>query len=152
MSTSRRTKPVRQFNSERTVLRECLKVLKDWGLAEHVTRCNTGGMYSKTGQYVAFGEAGQPDLGGVFPEWFGKAAGKRVVIEVKREGYKPPLSGLSHRTHWLLQLGQLKLVNEAGGYGFWVDDFEYLWRALDLISHGYRVVIGEDERPEFFLP
>ncbi len=51
---------------------------------------------------------------------------------------------------WENQIVQLCLVNQAGGYGFWCDDHEYLWRALDLISHGYRVTIGEDERPEFY--
>ncbi len=153
-----KTKPYPILNSERTVLRGCLDVIRQWGLQDHILRANTGGAVNPKGQLVMFGTRGQSDLGGVLPEWFGPGAGKRIVIECKRENWKPPKpiarierSINQRRAHWLNQLAQLDLVNEAGGYGFWCDDSGYLWKALMLISHGHRVAINpETERPEFF--
>lgn len=148
---TRKVKPYPLLNSERTVLRGCLKVLKDWGLSEHIRRQNVGAFANPAGQIVRFGHKGDSDLGGVLPEWFGRAAGKRIVIEVKREGFKPPNYFVKAREHWVDQLANMDRVNKSGGYGFWCDDSEYLWKSLDLISHGYRVRIGTDERPEFYL-
>jgi hypothetical protein len=96
-------------------------------------RQNTGAMPNPAGRLVRFGEPGASDLiGFAGPSW-GAKAGVVLAVEVKREGWSPPSPKAKARRRWERQLARLREVNEAGGFGFWVDhpaNFEKVVKSL----------------------
>lgn len=97
-------------------------------------RQNTGGFLNPRGQYVACGKRGNADLTGMLP------GGRKLDVEVKREGWRPEKARGEDAERWALQLTRLQMTNDQGGVGFWIDDAE---RFLVIIRHvlaGARVV------------
>lgn len=129
--------------------RECLGVLQVLRL--DVNRQNTGGMFNAKGQYVPFGVAGNSDVTGMFPQGWGWASGRKLDIEIKREGFDPKRCYGKARERWEKQLARLRQTNLNGGVGLWTDDAIWLRDVLILIrDRGIRVRIGADEHPELY--
>jgi hypothetical protein len=124
---------------ERDVLRAMLDAFKALNILAH--RQNTGGFYNSKGQYVAFGQGGNPDITGTMPSW-SPWPGVRVECEVKRPGRRPTEA----------QYRRMREVNDQGGLAFWTDDAGHGFRCLQLLLSGYRVRINDRGEPEFYRP
>ena len=97
-------------------------------------RRNVGGMYNPRGQYVAFGEPGDPDWEGTLPG----GSGRRVAIEIKAPGKRPTP----------IQLARLRELAAAGAVAFWTDCPVRFHRAMTLlIGGGHHVEIDSDGIP-----
>ncbi len=107
-------------------------------------RRNTGGMVNASGQYVRFGQPGDPDVTAVLPAQFGAAAGKAIAVECKRPGFRPERLSGKARAHFRRQLARLAEVNEAGGFGFWCDDAAQVARVLERIKDGFKIIFIDD--------
>ena len=91
-------------------------------------------MYNPRGQYVAFGEEGDPDFEATLPG----GSGKRLAVEIKRPGERPTPE----------QLAKLRALNEAGAVGLWTDCPLRFHRAMTLILQGgYHIEIDDDGIP-----
>jgi hypothetical protein len=90
-------------------------------------RRNVGGMVNPKGQYVTFGEEGDPDWECTLP------GGRRCRIEIKRAGKRPTPE----------QLAKLREVNAMGGVGLWTDDAARFLRLMPIVIAGGRVEIDE---------
>lgn len=122
-----------------------------WLMGAEVDRQNTGGMTNASGRYVAFGVAGNSDLCGMTNQSWGPLAGRVVMVECKREFFRPPRPPKpgkpksDHRARWERQLERLRRTNANGGFGFWTDDLEHCLEVLRLLKAGYTIDIGDDE-------
>ncbi len=140
-----RLKPLKPGRTEAQVLEQVLQALAIYGI--DADRQNTGGMLNPKGQYVPFGRPGNSDVTGMIPGAWGDASGRKLDIEVKREGFDPRKVRGKARERWERQLARLRRTNENGGYAAWVTDAAHVIKVLEGIKAGYRVVIGEDEWP-----
>src|SRR5947209_2524646 len=102
----RRDEALKPGRTESVVLSQCLEVLGWFGiLAIHR---NTGGFVNPRGQYVACGEPGDPDISEHIPYGWGNASGKRLCVEVKREGFRPEKARGAERERFKAQLLKLR--------------------------------------------
>lgn len=123
-----------------------------------IERQNTGGMCNAKGRYVAFGRAGNSDLTGMTGRSWGRLAGRKVDVELKKEFFRPPPKPkpgklpTDHRARWERQLERLRKTNNLGGFGFWSDDPEHALEVLRLLKAGYAIDIGDDEHVTLVPP
>jgi hypothetical protein len=110
---------------EADVLKAVLDCLRIWGLEPR--RKNTGAALNPRGQMVRFGQPGDPDVETTLP------GGRLCQIEVKAPGKRPKPE----------QFDRLRLCNEQGGVGLWVDDAGELARILPKLCAGAKVEIDE---------
>lgn len=110
-------------------------------------RQNTGGLTDSRGQYVPFGRPGNSDLTGMLPD------GRKLDVEVKREGWIPAKASGKDAARWARQLDRLQRTNAQGGVGFWTDDSAHFLLVMRLVLDGARVVETGDVRgPHIYLP
>lgn len=112
-------------------------------------RQNAGGFHNSRGQYVPMALAGSSDYRGVFPAFFGIAAGKAWACEIKRGGFNPARVRGKERERFLGQVRKLQVLNDAGGFGFWVNDVSLVPSILNRIRAGWKIVI-DDDGTQFF--
>jgi hypothetical protein len=117
-----KTKTLKPGRTEAQVLSQVLEVLRMHGI--DASRQNTGAATNASGRLVMFGQAGNSDISGILPD------GRRLDIEVKREGFQPNKLRGEKREHFERQLERLRKTNAAGGIGFWTDDAEELARII----------------------
>jgi hypothetical protein len=132
-------KPLIPTRTEAEVLRGVLQAATMLGIT--LERRNTGGATYGTPehrQYVKYGEPGSSDLSGHLKD------GRRLDVEVKREGFNPRKVHGPARERFRLQIARLKKLNEDGGVGLWVDSPEAFVRAMQRVMQGWRVEIDYD--------
>lgn len=130
--------------TETEIMGQILTALPWYGV--ELDRQNVGGAYSATGQYVRFNRPGDTDLAGMIT--CGIARGKRLEIEVKRQGFNPErVHGIKARKHWAEQLARMRRTNAQGGYAFWVTDSLQAIHVLKRIQQGWRVEIDSKGWP-----
>ena len=142
----RRYKPLKIQASEREVLRGVLSAFALFGV--EAERRNTGAALNPRGRLVTFGTPGDSDISGIFPAFFGVAAGKRFDVETKREGFDPRRCYGKSRERFDRQLERLRKTNDAGGYAWWTCDVGETCQFLDRIRQGWIVRIADDDWPE----
>jgi hypothetical protein len=131
-------KPLVPTRTETEVLRGVLQAAAMLGIM--LERRNTGGATYGAGehrQYVKYGEPGSSDLSGHLKD------GRRLDVEVKREGFDPGKVRGAARERFGLQLARLNRLNAEGGVGLWVDSPEAFVRAMQRVLEGARVEIDE---------
>lgn len=134
-----RTKPLVPGRTEAQVLAQVLDALRTFGI--DAGRQNTGAGVNPRGQTIRFGTPGNSDISGMLPD------GRKLDIEVKREGFDPSKLRGEKREHFERQLSRLRKTNEQGGVGFWVDDAKELAEVIlpELVAGG-RVVESKEGR------
>jgi hypothetical protein len=142
-----RTKPPSPLRTERDVLAAVLDALRLYGI--DCDRQNTGAARNPAGRLVMFGRRGNSDISGMLPAgWVTPdgvdISGRKIDLEVKREGFQPEKLRGEAREHFDRQLARLKLTNQNGGYGTWVTDAKQVIRILDRIRDGWRIVFDGD--------
>lgn len=113
-----KTKPLSPGRTEKQVLAQVLEALKSFGI--DVERQNTGAGVNASGKTIRFGTPGNADISGQLPD------GRKLDIEVKREGFDPNKLRGAKREHFDRQLARLQKTNAGGGVGFWTDDAKEL--------------------------
>jgi hypothetical protein len=132
LNASRAKKIARTERTEAEVLAQVLEALRMFGI--DADRQNTGAALNPKGQMVCFGRPGAADVSGQLPD------GRKLDIEVKREGFDPNKLRGEKREHFERQLARLRRTNEQGGVGFWTDDAEELAKViLPLLLEGASV-------------
>lgn len=139
MKTKR--KPPKPGIPESFVLEASIEAFAIFGV--EVKRRNVAGFKNQQGQYVACNEAGDSDLYGTFPQSMGPAAGKSFACEIKRGGFDPRKVRGKELERFELQVEKLRDTNEAGGYGWWVNDASQILHVLQRLREGWRIVIEE---------
>lgn len=127
-----RAKAPRSGRTEAQVLAGVLDAARVLGV--DLQRQNTGGAVNPKGRLVMFGRRGNSDLTGMLPD------GRRLDVEVKREGWDPAKARGATADRWALQLARLQRTNAQGGVGFWVDDAAEFLELMRLVLDGARVV------------
>jgi hypothetical protein len=117
---------IKRRTPEGDVLKAVLDCLGLWGI--DANRQNTGAMPNAKGRLVRFGRPGDPDITGTLP------GGRRLDLEVKAPGKRPTPE----------QLDRLRLANDQGAVGLWIDDAKELARILPRLCDGARVEIDDD--------
>jgi hypothetical protein len=107
-------KPLKPGRTEAQVLAGVLDAARVLGI--DIDRQNTGAGSNPRGQTVRFGTPGNSDLTGLLPD------GRKLDIEVKREGFDPSKLKGEKAEHFARQSARLNKTNALGGVGFWVDD------------------------------
>jgi hypothetical protein len=108
--------------TEKQVLAQILEALLAFGI--DVERQNTGAGINPTGRAIRFGKPGNADISGMLPD------GRKLDIEIKREGFDPSKLRGAKREHFERQLSRLRKTNENGGVGLWTDDAEEFMRVI----------------------
>jgi hypothetical protein len=108
--------------TEAEVLAQILEALHAFGV--DAERQNTGAGTNPSGKTIRFGKPGNSDITGTLPD------GRRLDIEVKREGFDPSKLTGKKREHFDRQFARLRKTNENGGVGLWVDDAEEFMRVI----------------------
>jgi hypothetical protein len=129
--TKARTKPLQATCTEAEVLAAVLDAAAILGL--DLARQNTGAGVNPAGKVVRFGRSGDSDLDGQLPD------GRRLSVEVKREGFDPSKLRGEKRAHFERQLARLRKTNELGGCGFWCDDAAEFLTIMRHIISGARI-------------
>jgi hypothetical protein len=130
--------------TETQIMAQVVQLLTSYGV--ELDRQNTGGTYNDNGQYVPFGRPGNTDLAGMLTS--GPGRGKRLEIEIKREGFDPTkVSGVKAKAHWARQVARMNRTNAQGGYAFWCTDASQALHVLKRINDGWRVVLDEQGWP-----
>ena len=124
--------------TEADVLDQVLAYLRLRGV--DAQRRNTGGMVNARGQYVAFGQPGDPDIQGVLDD------GRAFMCETKADNWKP--RGRKQREHFARQVARLNRTNEAGGVGLLIDHPELLIRVWKYVISGATFHVRECGRME----
>lgn len=134
-----KTKPLKPGRTEAQVLAQVLDALRTFGI--DCDRQNTGVGVNPRGQSIRFGRPGNSDISGILPD------GRKLDIEVKREGFDPSKLRGEKLEHFERQLARLRRTNEQGGVGFWVDDAKELAEVIlpELLAGG-RVEESEEGR------
>ena len=117
-----KTKTVKPGRTEAQVLEQVRAALHTFGI--DCDRQNTGAGVNPSGKPIRFGKPGNADLSGMLPD------GRKLDIEVKREGFDPSKLSGKAREHFDRQLARLRKTNENGGVGLWVDDAEEFMRVI----------------------
>jgi hypothetical protein len=143
-----RRKPLKTTRTEAEVLTQVLQSASMLGL--DLDRRNTGAGVNQAGKMVRFGKPGDSDLNGQIDR--GPNAGRRIDVEIKREGFNPAKARGEERERFEKQLARLQRTNTQGGIAFWCDD------SLDFIMIMRHVLAGArvDEpgygRPTVYYP
>jgi hypothetical protein len=143
-----RHKPLKTTRTEHEVLSQVLQAASMLGL--DLDRRNTGAGVNPSGKMVRFGKPGDSDLSGQIDR--GPNAGRRIDVEIKREGFNPAKARGEERERFEKQLARLQRTNTQGGIAFWCDD------SLDFIMIMRHVLAGArvDEpgygRPTVYYP
>lgn len=141
-------KLTKTLRTEAEVLAAVLDAARILGL--DLARQNTGAGVNPSGKSVRFGRPGNSDLTGTLPD------GRRLDLEIKREGFDPTKLRGAKLAHFGRQLERLKKTNDLGGVAFWTDDaaqcLEWLRLALagaTFLEEGGRIVIDTvpEDRP-----
>ncbi len=131
-------RPHQSLRTEREVLAQVLEALRLYGI--DADRQNTGVGVNPRGQSVRFGRPGNADVSGMLPD------GRKLDVEVKREGFNPRTLRGEKRAHWERQKARLDRTNAQGGVGFWCDDADVLMRSiLPRLLEGYSVESQDDD-------
>jgi hypothetical protein len=113
-----RIKTLKPGRSEAQITEQVVAAASAYGVK--LDRRNVGGFTNPRGQYVACGRPGEPDWTGTLPA--GPHRGKRIEVEIKREGFDPRKLRGAKRAHFERQLSRLRETNESGGFAFWISD------------------------------
>lgn len=118
MPRARRPKPLKLGRTEKQVTAEVLDLAACFGL--ELERRNVGLAFAGS-RAVQFGKPGDPDweLTRMPEGWANR--GRRVSIELKREGFKPPTHPGEKKRHFDEQIRAMKAINAAGGLATWLD-------------------------------
>jgi len=140
-----RAKVRREGRTENQVLSQVIEAARMLGI--DLARQNTGGATNAKGRLVMFGQAGNSDLSGMLSD------GRRLDVEVKREGWLPSKARGETAKRWAKQLARLQKTNELGGVGFWVSDSLEFMEIMRHVMAGARVVeTGEARGPIIIYP
>lgn len=125
---------------EATVQRESLAIMRGYGIDIERRNTRTLPVVGKGGKLrpMHFGKPGDPDASGMLPD------GRCLMVEFKREGWRPEKVRGKELERWRLQLARLRRTNEQNGVGIWVDEPGILYRVIPLLLAGWRVDIDED--------
>jgi hypothetical protein len=85
-------------------------------------RHHVGAAVNPSGTLVLFDRKGDSDIRTQIPVGWGSASGKRLDIEVKREGFDPRRLREKAREHFDRQLARLRETDCNGGFGLWCTD------------------------------
>jgi len=140
-----RAKVRREGRTENQVLSQVIEAARMLGV--DLARQNTGGATNAKGRLVMFGQAGNSDLTGMLSD------GRRLDVEVKREGWLPSKARGETAKRWAKQLARLQKTNELGGIGFWTDDSEHFLAVMREVMAGAKVIeTGEPNGPTIVRP
>ena len=133
------SKPTVPLRSEAAVQREALAIFKAWGVPMQRRNTRVFTVVGKGGKNrpLFCGEAGDSDLTGTLP------GGRRIDVEVKREGWSPSKVSGKDRERWGRQLAKLIGLNRMGGVGMYVTRPETLHEVIPRLLRGARVVLDE---------
>ena len=138
-------KPLKSGRTERQVLAQVLEAAAMLGL--DLDRQNTGGATNAKGRLVMFGKPGNSDLTGMLPD------GRKLDVEVKREGFDPAKARGETAKRWDKQLARLQRTNAQGGVGFWTDDSAHFLTVMREVLAGASVIEhGTVKGPEVIRP
>jgi hypothetical protein len=126
------TKPLKAGRTEAQVLAQILEAASMLGL--DLSRQNTGAGINPSGKMVRFGKPGDSDLSGQIDR--GPNAGRRIDVEIKREGFDPAKARGEERARFEKQLARLRRTNEQGGIGFFCDNSEVFIRVMQIVLRG----------------
>lgn len=127
-----RAKKLKPGRTEAQVLAQVLEAARNLGL--DLDRQNTGAAVNPKGRLVVFGRPGNSDLSGMLPD------GRKLDVEVKREGWRPERVRGEAARRWDRQLARLQKTNAQGGVGFWTDDAGEFVDVMLRVLRGARVV------------
>jgi hypothetical protein len=145
MSVPARRKPAAAVpaRSEAVVQRQAMAILKAYGVDVQRRNTRTFTVPGKGGRPrpMFCGTPGDSDLTGTLP-----GSGRRIDIECKREGWRPPGPHTKAYPHWARQLAQLQKVNDMGGVALWISQPEVLHDVLRHLQMGARIRFSTDGR------
>jgi hypothetical protein len=99
-----------------------------------IQRQNTGAGVNPSGKVVRFGTPGNADLTGQLRD------GRKLDVEVKREGFDPSRLRGEKAAHFARQLARLQKTNAGGGVGFWTDDADEFIAIIQACNDGASVI------------
>jgi hypothetical protein len=143
-----RRKPLKTTRTEAEVLTQVLQAASMLGL--DLDRRNTGAGVNQAGKMVRFGKPGDSDLNGQIDR--GPNAGRRIDVEIKREGFNPAKARGEERERFEKQLARLRRTNEQGGIAFWCDDSLDFIMIMQHVLAGARVHEPGYSRPTVYYP
>jgi hypothetical protein len=136
-------KPLVATRTEAEVQRQILETAAAFGIT--LERRNAGGAWlpGKKGkaQYVRSNPTGSSDLSGHLKD------GRRLDVEIKKEGFRPERVHGKDKVRFELQLARLKKLNQDGGVGLWIDDAKEFAHVLQRLAQGWRVEFDEKGYP-----
>lgn len=150
--TAAKRKPLKTTRTEAEVLAQILEAAQMLGL--DLNRQNTGAadLPGKGGklQTVRFGQRGNADTSGQITR--GPNAGKKLDVEIKREGFDPNKTTGEERERFDRQLARLQRTNANGGIGFWCDDVSEFMEIMRHVLAGALIEEPGYSAPTVYYP
>lgn len=146
-----RTQPYKPGATEEQVTAQVLDAARMFGVELRRQDCALGS--NASGKRRVFGNPSDPDWTATVPT--GPNRGRRLDLELKREGFRPEKARGKERDRFHRQLARMKELNAAGGLALWVDSGPAFVRfarqlytpdlRIEFDAQGYPVVTDEQE-------